>query len=235
MPEVVCPKCGFEQDQGAECDRCGIVFHRYRSAPETPPPRAPVPGPGDAGPSAVGRFYRIFRWVVLAGVVGMVILVLADAAPPQVDIHPDAGRRLQSKMKDLKNSIRAGRSPSLRLEEAEVNLWVGENLALAENPSAMQDLRIDLNGDLLGVYLVFMSYGQDLSLILEGRVQVQDGYLHLEPTAGKLGSLPIPRFALGRAVQRLFESPENQEKFRMPQEISDIRVENSELVISFGL
>ena len=69
---------------------------------------------------------------------------------------------------------------------------------------------------------------------MEGRVQVKDGYLHLEPSAGKLGSLPIPRFVLGRAVQRLFESPENREKFKLPQEISDIRVENSELVISFG-
>jgi hypothetical protein len=40
---------------------------------------------------------------------------------------------------------------------------LGENLAFGENPSAIQDLRIDLKGDLLGVYLVFIPYGQDLS------------------------------------------------------------------------
>ena len=232
MADIVCPKCGFEQDQGAECGRCGIVFDRYQSAPVTPPPVPPTPS--GAGPGALGRFYRVFRWVVLAGVVVLVVLVLVDAAPPQVDTNPDAGRSIQVKMRDLQTSLLAGRSSSLRLEESEVNFWLGENLVLEESPSDMQDLRIDLNGDLLRLYLVFIAYGQDLSLILEGRVQVRDGYLQLEPTAGKLGSLPILQFALGRAVQRLFESPQNREKFKLPQEIDDIRVENSELVIEFG-
>ena len=180
----------------------------------------------------MGRFYRVLRWVVLVGIVALVVLVLADAPPPQVDTDPNAGRAIQVKMMDLQTSMLAGRSHSLRLEEAELNFWLGKNLE--ENPSAMQDLRINLNGDLLRVYLVFISYGQDLSLILEGRVRVKEGYLDLEPTAGQLGSFPIPRFGLGRAVQRLFESTENREKFKLPQEINDIRVENSELGISFG-
>ena len=180
----------------------------------------------------MGRFYRVLRWVVLVGIVVLVVLVLADAPPPQVDTQADAGRAIQVKMMDLQTSMLAGRSHSLRLGEAEVNFWLGKNLE--ENPSAMQDLRINLNGDLLRVYLVFISYGQDLSLILEGRVRVKEGYLDLEPTAGQLGSFPIPRFGLGRAVQRLFESTENREKFKLPQEINDIRVENSELGISFG-
>ncbi|MEE2839840.1 MAG: hypothetical protein VYC91_04845, partial [Acidobacteriota bacterium] len=62
-----------------------------------------------------------------------------------------------------------------------------------------------------------------------------DGYLQFEPSGGKLGSLPITRFGLERAVRRLFESPENREKFRLPTEIQDIRMEDSELVISFDL
>lgn len=234
MADFVCPKCGFEQDRGTECGRCGIVFDRYRSAPEPLPPMAPTPSPGEVGPSTLGRFYRVLRWVVLVGIVVLVVLVLADAPPPQVDTQADAGRAIQVKMMDLQTSMLAGRSHSLRLGEAEVNFWLGENLALQENPSDMQDLRINLNGDLLRVYLVFISYGQDLSLILEGRVRVKEGYLDLEPTAGQLGSFPIPRFVLNRAVQRLFESTENREKFKLPQEINDIRVENSELVISFG-
>lgn len=193
---------------------------------------APTPSPGEVGPSTLGRFYRVLRWVVLVGIVVLVVLVLADAPPPQVDTQADAGSAIQVKMMDLQTSMLAGRSHSLRLEEAELNFWLGKNLE--ENPSAMQDLRINLNGDLLRVYLVFISYGQDLSLILEGRVRVKEGYLDLEPTAGQLGSFPIPRFGLGRAVQRLFESTENREKFKLPQEINDIRVENSELGISFG-
>ena len=235
MAEIVCPKCGFEQDQGTECGGCGIVFERYRSAPEAPSPSAPAPSPSEAGPSVLWRYYRVFRWVVLAGLGVVMVLVLSDAPPPQVEYDPDAGRRLQLKMLDLQTSILTGRSARLRLEEAELNFWLGENLEFEENPSAMQELRINLNGDVLSLYLVFLSYGQNLSLILEGRVQVRDGYLQFEPSGGKLGSLPIPRFGLERAVRRLFESPENREKFRLPTEIKDIRVEDSELVISFDL
>jgi len=230
-----CPKCGYEQDSGVECSRCGIFFARYSSDPESQPPEADFePGPPAGG--TFRRFYRIFRWVALAVSVIVVILILRQATPPQVDVDPDAGRRLQSKMRELGNSIRTGRSATLRLVEAEVNSWLSENLALSSptSDSALQDLQVDLAGDHLQLYFVFGFYGQNLSLILEGRPRVQEGYLLLEVTAGRLGSLPIPQLALDRAVQGLFESPQNRENFRLPSEIADIQVENSQLAISFA-
>ena len=174
--------------------------------------------------------------MALAGSVIVVILILRQAPPPQVDVDPDAGRRLQSKMRELAHSMGAGRSSTLRLAEAELNSWLSENLDLSSpaSDSTLQDLQVDLTGDRLQLYLVFGLYGQNLSLILEGRPQVQEGYLLLEVTAGRLGSLPIPQLALSRAVQGLFESPQNRENFRLPPEIADIQVENSQLAISFA-
>ncbi len=231
----ICPKCGFEQDSGVECSRCGILFARYSSGPEI----QPLEAASETSPSAGGtfrRFYRVFRWVALAGSVILVILILRPAPPPQVDRDPDAGLRLQSKMLELVNSKGAGRSATLRLAEAEVNSWLSENLASSSpaSDSTLQDLQVDLVGDRLQLYFVFGFFGQNLSLILEGRPQVQEGYLLLEVTAGRLGSLPIPQMALDRAVQRLFESPQNRENFRLPPEIADIQVENSQLAISFA-
>lgn len=204
------------------------------------------------GSNTFRRFYRVFRWVVLAGTIVVVILILRQAPPPQVDVDPAAGLRLQHKMRELQNSLRAGRSHTLRLAETEVNSWVSENLALtsrvSEDPtetaagapadiqevrSAVQDLKIELAGDRVQAYVVFDFHGRKLTLILEGRLQVQEGQLRFEATAGQLGSLPIPQMALDRAVQRLFESPQNRDQFRLPPEIGDIYVENSELVISF--
>ena|SRR5438093_9972684 len=42
----------------------------------------------------------------------------------------------------------------------------------------------------LSAYVLFDLYGKELSLTLEGRLSVQDGYLRLSPTRLMLGSLP---------------------------------------------
>jgi hypothetical protein len=71
----------------------------------------------------------------------------------------------------------------------------------------------------------------DFSLELEGTPVVRNGYLKLEPIRGKIGSLPLMAGALKSATDRLFDSPQNREKFRLPPEIEDIRVEQAQLVI----
>lgn len=44
---MICPKCGFEQPDGVECMRCGVIVSRYKgpvagaAAGNTPPPFAP--------------------------------------------------------------------------------------------------------------------------------------------------------------------------------------------------
>ncbi len=49
---MICPKCGFEQPDGVECMRCGVIISRYKgpvagaAAPRsTPPPFAPGASP----------------------------------------------------------------------------------------------------------------------------------------------------------------------------------------------
>ena len=182
----------------------------------------------------------------------VVILVLRQSSPPVIDVDPRAEVRLESKIRQVERSIRVGRPQPLRLQEAELNSWMSRNLALekpsqgntatiapAASPdveevqSAMRDIKVNLSGNLVSAYVVFDFHGKELSLFLEGRLQVQGGQLGFKPTGGKLGSLPLPQMVLDRAVERLFESPENREKFRLPPEIADIHVENSQLVISY--
>jgi len=45
--------------------------------------------------------------------------------------------------------------------------------------------------------------------------------------------LPIPQSTLESAVQRLMDSPENREKLKLPSEISDLRIQNGEVVASY--
>ena len=97
----------------------------------------------------------------------------------------------------------------------------------------MRDVKVHMAGDQIIAYVLFDLYGKDLSLTLEGRLSVQDGYLRLAPTRLMLGSLPIPRATVDRAVSSLFDSPENRERFRLPPDIRGLKVENSELVITW--
>lgn len=103
--------------------------------------------------------------------------------------------------------------------------------ALEKAQSSVRDVKIELLEDSLHMYAIFDLHGMDLSLELEGRPIVRDGYIRLDPTRGKLGSFPLMAGTLKSATDRLFDSPENREKFKLPPEIQDIRVENGQLVI----
>jgi hypothetical protein len=99
--------------------------------------------------------------------------------------------------------------------------------------SSVRDVKVELVEDRLRAYVVFDFHGKDLTLQLEGRLASANGYLRFEPVSGQLGSLPIPQSALETAVQRMMDSPENREKLKLPPEISDLRIQNGELLATF--
>jgi hypothetical protein len=97
--------------------------------------------------------------------------------------------------------------------------------------SSVRDVRIELHDDSLLAYAEFEALGMKLSLVLEGKLVVREGYLRLEPTRGKLGSLPLVAGTLHGATARIFESAENKERFHLPSYIHDIRIESGQLVV----
>ena len=99
--------------------------------------------------------------------------------------------------------------------------------------SNVRDFKVQLMDDRVKAYVVFDVHGKDMTLQLEGRLGAQNGYLRFEPVSGQFGSLPIPQSALESAVQRLMDSPENREKLKLPSEISDLRIQNGEVVASY--
>jgi hypothetical protein len=269
-PRTVCPKCGFLQDEGEECGRCGIVFKRYqaviRAAKSMPPVKLQEPPKPERGGWLRGA-YRIFRWATLISLVITLALILYPSQPPEVAASPEAARRAEAKVREFQSGTHAGRSPKLEMDEAELNGWLSSNLAIQQpaggagvphadihgsaislakkalapeanaDPtveqvqSAVRDVKIELRQNSLRAYVLFELFGKDLSLELEGQLRVHEGCLRLEPTGGKLGSLPLLAGSLERATRRLFDSPENREKFRLPPQIRDVRVEAGRLVI----
>jgi hypothetical protein len=51
------------------------------------------------------------------------------------------------------------------------------------------------------------------------------------PTEFKIGDMPVPVSMVDPALQRKLAKPENREKLKLPQFVSDVRVEHGELVI----
>jgi hypothetical protein len=99
--------------------------------------------------------------------------------------------------------------------------------------SNVRDFKVQLIDDRVKAYVVFDVHGKDMTLQLEGRLGARDGYLRFEPVSGQIGAFPIPQSALESAVQRMMDSPENRDKLKLPSEISDLRIQNGEIVASY--
>lgn len=270
-PTVVCPKCSHRQRGGEECQHCGIVFARYHRTGrdvlptiyaesfETPQPNCPGP---------LHRFYRKFRWVVLAGLVVLLVLILRRAPPPRIVTAPLGVECAEAKVQKFVTAAQRGGAETLEMDEEELNAWLNANLAGQPQavsaassredpddsasmpakkarapeagggtpsetaPSALHGVKIALRQDSLAAYALFEFWGLDLSLEVEGRLTVEDGRMRLEPTRGRLGSLPLFAGLLESTTHSLFDSPENREKFRLPAFIRDISVQQGQLIVS---
>jgi hypothetical protein len=99
--------------------------------------------------------------------------------------------------------------------------------------SNVKDVKVQLVGDRVIAYVVFGVHGADMTLQLEGKLGSDNGYIRFEPLSGQIGSLPLPLSALQNAMQRLMESPENREKLRLPADVTDLKIENGEVVTTY--
>jgi len=207
------------------------------------------------------RILRIARWTTYAFALVTLVLALHKTPPPVVETNPQAAARAEEKFQDVEKAVANGQPATLRMDETELNSYLASHLALAENGAAnpasgggaqgapggagptaqeveqmrsnVRDFKVQLMDDRVKAYVVFDVHGKDMTLQLEGRLSAQNGYLRFEPVSGQFGSLPIPQSALESAVQRVMDSPENREKLKLPLEISDLRIQNGEVVATY--
>ncbi len=207
------------------------------------------------------RIFRIIRWSTYALALVTLLLLLHNAPPPQVETSPQAAARAEEKFAEVEKAVANGQPATLRMDETELNSYLAAHLALAGNGapnsgsaggaqgarkaatptpqeveqmrSNVRDVKVQLIDDRVKAYVVFDVHGKDMTLQLEGRLGAQNGYLHFEPLSGQIGSLPIPHSTLESAVQRLMDSPENREKLKLPPEISELWIQNGEVVASY--
>lgn len=99
--------------------------------------------------------------------------------------------------------------------------------------SNVRDVKVQLAADRVKAYVIFNVYGRDLTLQLEGRLNAQNGFLNFDPISAQLGAFPIPPSSIRKAFERMLESRENREKLRLPENVSELHVENGQLVATY--
>jgi hypothetical protein len=99
--------------------------------------------------------------------------------------------------------------------------------------SNVKDVKVQLVDDHVRAYVVFDVHGKDVTLQLVGKLGADNGFLKFEPVSGQIGSLPIPQAVLEAAVRKMMESPENREKMKLPSDVSNLKIENGEVVTQF--
>src|SRR5271154_819959 len=99
--------------------------------------------------------------------------------------------------------------------------------------SNVKDVKVQLVDDHVRAYVVFDVHGKDMTLQLVGKLGADNGFLKFEPVSGQIGALPIPQATLEAAVRKMMESPENREKLKLPSDISDLKIENGEVVAQY--
>jgi len=224
------------------------------TAPNLPPILEPLPPFEEPRVSTLRWVLRIVRWSTYLAALITLILLLHKTQPPAVLSTPQAAATAEQKVSEVQQSVAQGQPATLRLDETELNSYLANHLDLApaaatpsqgggsnaptdadveQVRSSVRDVKVQMEGDQVHAYLVFDLHGKEMSLDLVGKLGAADGYLKFEPVSGHIGSLPIPQSALENAVKQLMESPVNREKLRLPSDVSDLRIENGELVTTY--
>lgn len=164
-------------------------------------------------------------------------------APPQTTSAKAAGiESFQSKVSQLAQPSEEGKpSAQVHLTTDEVRAAFSgvtpEQMAAASAAAGVsnEDLAagepiVSFEGDQMKGQFVSELGGKKLYITVNGRLGAKDGYATFEPTEFKIGDLTIPVSLVNDALQK--KLLEEREHMKLPDFVSDLKVENGELVVT---
>lgn len=192
------------------------------------------------------KIYKILRWIMLAGGVLVIFLMLKKPAPVATSVD-SATRSLnaqsfESKLRELEDAHNSGHN------QAEVHLTAGEVAAAltqsnpapapaAENTSAIatespkvDDYQVSFVDDVVRGQFATEIEGKQVYVSLAGHLGDKDGYVTFYRTEFKIGDLSIPVSMVNDKLQQ--KLLEQRDRLKLPDFVGDLRVQNGELVIT---
>lgn len=94
----------------------------------------------------------------------------------------------------------------------------------------VKDYQVNFDGDqVVGQFLTQVA-GKDVWVTVKGHLGSKDGYATFEPTEFKVGDLNVPVSLVNDQLQK--KLLEQRDRLKLPDSVSGLKVENSEVVVS---
>lgn len=206
------------------------------------------------------RFGRIFSLATL--LISVAALVLALRKPQPVAPRQTAAaiaanaQSFQAKVSQLEQAREQGQSGSeVRLTAGEIGAAIAQAqgavpvspaqgralnaagppadtsaAAAPVEPANLQEPIISFEGDIVRGQFVTEVAGKKTYVTVAGHLGSKDGYATFEPTEFKVGDLSVPVSLVNDALQK--KMLEQQDRLKLPDFVSDVRVENGQLVVT---
>lgn len=204
------------------------------------------------------NFSRIVSFATLA--ISVLALILAIRKPvPVATLQPPAAiaanaQSFQQKVAQLAAAQAQGQSGSeVRLTADEIGAAITQstgqagippsasatpatssdaNAAVAPgvvNEGGLSEPLISFEGNLVHGQFLTEVAGKKVYVTVSGHLGAREGYATFEPTEFKVGDLNVPVALVNDALQK--KMLEQRDRLKLPDYISDVRVENGELVV----
>ena len=196
------------------------------------------------------KIYRVVRWFILAAAiitVGLMLkhprrIVTQQISAAQVASNANS---FQSKLTDLEQAHQQGQTGvEARITSEEIaaaftasNPQSAQMAALSSETGAsaeqvpLKDQQVLLDGDQVKSQFTTQIAGKDMVVTLSGQVASKDGYVDFVPTSFEIGSMPVPISIVQQQVRKKLSDPATREHLKLPDFVSDVRIENGQLVI----
>lgn len=99
------------------------------------------------------------------------------------------------------------------------------------NVGQIKEPLITFEGDEVKGRFLTNVHGKDVYITISGHLGSKDGYVTFDPTGFQVGDLPVPVSLVNPALQQKLADPANRDKLKLPEFISDMHVENGQLVV----
>jgi hypothetical protein len=101
---------------------------------------------------------------------------------------------------------------------------------LGSGAPSIKDQQVSFEGDVVHGQFLTEVAGKDVWVTVSGHLGQKDGYATFEPTEFKVGDLNVPVSLVNPALQK--KLAEERDRMKLPDFVGDVKVNNSELVMT---